>query len=71
MARQSGDGDLMGETRNEISNFNSKHPDDRITGSTLSKSEKARAAAQKNMINGVTFNKKMKGEIQEKFFNED
>jgi len=68
MARHAGDSDLMGEVRDDISEFNAKHPKDRIDGSTLSKSQKARAAAERNMINGVTFNKKLKGEIQEKFF---
>jgi len=48
-----------------------KHPGNRISGETLAKSKKAREAAQKNMINGVTFNKKMRSEIKEKFFDEE
>jgi hypothetical protein len=68
MARHAGDMDLLGDVREDISNFNSKHPANRITETTLLKSKKAREAAEKNMINGVTFNKNMKGEIQEKFF---
>ena len=68
MAQHAGDTDLMSDVREDINNFNSKHPANRISGTTLLKSKKAREAAEKNMINGVTFNKKMKGEIQEKFF---
>jgi len=73
MARTAGDSDLMAETREEIEAFNSKrtNPKDRITGDTLSRSQKARQAAEKNMINGVTFNRNRKAEIEEKFFNDE
>ena len=68
MAKTAGDMDLMAETKEDISEFNSKHPNNKITGDTLRKSEASRKAADKNMINGVTFNKKLRGEIEEKFF---
>jgi hypothetical protein len=68
MAKTSGDMDLLFETKDAISEFNEKHPKDKITGDTLRKSESSRKAAEKNMINGVTFNKKLRGEIEEKFF---
>lgn len=68
MAKTSGDMDLMMETKDDIQAFNEKHPKDKITGDTLRKSEASRKAAEKNMINGVTFNKKLRGEIEEKFF---
>jgi hypothetical protein len=42
-----------------------------ITGSTLMKSIKARQAAERNMLYGVTFNKKLKADIEDKFFDED
>lgn len=71
MAQHSGDTDLMADVRTDIANFNSKHPANRISGETLAKSKKAREAAQKNMINGVTFNKKMKAEVQDKFFSDE
>ena len=73
MARTAGDSDLMAETREEIEAFNAKRtsPKDRITGDTLSKSQKARQAAEKNMINGVTFNRNRKAEIEEKFFSDE
>ena len=67
-AKTSGDMDLMAEVREDIQSFNEKHPKDKITGDTLRKSETSRKAAEKNMINGVTFNKKLRGEVQEKFF---
>jgi hypothetical protein len=68
MAKTAGDMDLMTETKDAISEFNTKHPNSKITGDTLRKSEASRKAAEKNMINGVTFNKKLRGEIEEKFF---
>jgi len=68
MAKTAGDSDLMAETKEQIRAFNETHPKDKITGDTLQKSESSRKAAEKNMINGVTFNKKLRGEIQEKFF---
>lgn len=71
MARTAGDSDLMAEVREEIASFNESQPRNRITGETLSKSQKARQAAEKNMINGVTFNRKMLPDIKEKFFEED
>ena len=73
MARTAGDSDLMAETREEIETFNAKRtsPKDRITGDTLSRSQKARQAAEKNMINGVTFNRNRKAEIEEKFFSDE
>jgi hypothetical protein len=73
MARTAGDSDLMAEAREEIEAFNArrKSPKDRITGDTLSRSQKARQAAEKNMINGVTFNRNRKAEIEEKFFSDE
>jgi hypothetical protein len=73
MARTAGDSDLMAEAREEIEAFNSKRtsPKDRITGETLTRSQKARQAAEKNMINGVTFNRNRKAEIEEKFFSDE
>jgi hypothetical protein len=71
MAKTAGDMDLMSTTREDISEFNEKHPNSKITGDTLRRSESSRKAAEKNMINGVTFNKKLRGEIEEKFFEED
>jgi len=71
MARTGGDSDLMTEAREDINNFNSAHPGNRITGTTLQKSQSARKAAERNMINGVTFNKKLLPEIKDKFFDEE
>jgi Large polyvalent protein associated domain 39 len=71
MARTGGDSDLMAETREDINDFNAAHPGNKITGTTLQKSISARKAAEKNMINGVTFNKKLLPEIRDKFFDEE
>jgi hypothetical protein len=67
MAKTSGDMDLLADAKSQISAFNAKHPKDKIDSTTLAKSEAARKAAEKNMINGVTYNKKLKGEVKEKF----
>ena len=71
MARTGEDSDLMSEAREDINDFNSAHPGNRITGTTLQKSQSARKAAERNMINGVTFNKKLLPEIRDKFFDEE
>lgn len=71
MARTAGDSELMAEVREEIASFNESQPRNRITGETLSRSQKARQAAEKNMINGVSFNRKMLPDIKEKFFEEE
>ena len=71
MARTGGDYDLMSEAREDINDFNTAHPGNRITGTTLQKSQSARKAAERNMINGVTFNKKLLPEIRNKFFDEE
>ena len=70
MAKQGGDADLMMEAREDMASFNSKHPSQKITSTTLQKSESARKAAEKNTINGVTFNKKLLPELKTKFFEE-
>jgi len=72
MARRAGDSDLMDEAREEISAFNERRidPKAKITRDTLIRSERAREAAEKNMINGVRFNKNLMPEI-EALLNED
>jgi hypothetical protein len=67
MAKTSGDMELLADTKAQISAFNSKHPKDKIDSTTLAKSEAARKAAEKQMIDGVKYNKKLRGEIKEKF----
>jgi hypothetical protein len=71
MARTGSDYDLMAEAREDINDFNAAHPGNKITGTTLQKSQSARKAAERNMINGVTFNKKLLPEIRDKFFDEE
>ena len=70
MAHHGGDSEMMQEVREGIGAFNKAHPKEKIDGTTLQKSISARKAAEKNMINGVTFNKKLLPEIKEKFFEE-
>jgi len=73
MARTAGDVDLMQEVRGEINEFNASRTDPkaRISVDTLRKSEAARRAAERNMINGVQFNKGLKSEIEAKFFEDE
>jgi hypothetical protein len=67
MARTAGDTDLMSSTHEKIDSFNQAHPGERITSTTLQKSEAARKANEKNMIDGIVYNKKLLPEIREKF----
>jgi hypothetical protein len=71
MAQQAGDMELMSEAREKIADFNETVPAKRITGDTLRRSIAARAAAEKDMINGVRFDKKLRPEIEAKFFDDD
>lgn len=71
MAQQAGDMELMQDAKEKISSFNDAIPTKRITSATLQKSIAARKAAEKDMIHGVRFDKKLRPEIQEKFFDEE
>jgi len=68
MALTAGDTQMLGEVNDDILAFNAAHPTERITGDTKQKSLTARKNAEKNMINGVTFNKKLRPEVEAKFF---
>jgi len=65
IARTTDDYDLMEEVREEIARFNDRRidPKARISSDTLRRSIKAREAAEKSMINGVRFNKRLMPEI--------
>jgi len=65
IARTTDDYDLMEEVREGIARFNDRRidPKARISSDTLRRSMKAREAAEKNMINGVRFNKRLMPEI--------
>ena len=73
MARTSGDYELMSEVQEDIANFNARRIDSKakITPDTLRRSIKAREAAEKNMINGVRFNKNLMPEINALLEEED
>jgi hypothetical protein len=71
MAQHAGDTEMMGTARKKIADFNETVPAKRITGETLRRSIAARAAAEKDMINGVRFDKKLRPEIEAKFFDDD
>ena len=68
MAKTAGDTQMLDEVNDGIASFNAAHPTERITSDTKQKSIIARKNAEKNMINGVVFNKKLRPEIEAKFF---
>jgi hypothetical protein len=71
MAQQAGDFDMMETARERIGSFNEAHPTLRITGDTLRRSQRAREAAEREMINGVRFNKNLRARIQAEFFDDE
>lgn len=71
MGTRSGDIDLTMEAREKIGGFNESHPEIAIDGAALNRSRAARQAAERNMINGYTFNKKLLPKIKDRFLDED
>jgi hypothetical protein len=71
MANEAGDFDMREETKAMIREFNEVFPAKKITQETLAKSIAGRKAAEKQMINGVRFDKSLMPEIQEKFFSDE
>ena len=71
MGHTAGDFDLMSETREKIQAFNEAHTKYKITPETIQKSIRARKAAEKEMVYGVRFNKKLRGEIEDRFFDDE
>jgi hypothetical protein len=71
MGHTAGDFDLMSETREKMQAFNEAHANYTITPDTIQKSIRARKAAEKEMVNGVRFNKRLRAEIEDKFFDEE
>jgi hypothetical protein len=71
MANEAGDFDMREETKAMIREFNEVFPAKKITQETLAKSVAGRKAAEKQMINGVRFDKSLMPEIQEKFFSDE
>jgi hypothetical protein len=67
MARRAGDSDLLMETLEEIGEYNEKRKDPKakITQDTLSRSVRAREAAERDSVNGVRFNKNLRTEIDD------
>ena len=72
MAHRSGDSELMAEVNEDIAKYNPKVPQKmKITPKTRERSIKARKAAEQDMIHGVRFNKNLRPQIQDKFFEDD
>lgn len=71
MAAHAGDSDLMAETLDQIAQFNASRPSKAITRDTLVRSQRARAAAEKEMVAGVRFDKDLRSEIIDKFYDDE
>jgi hypothetical protein len=67
MAKTSGDFELMGEVQEKINDFNVAHPGKSITNETLIKSYKERRRRELELVDGISYNRKLKPEIMEKF----
>ena len=71
MAVTAGDTELLSKTMDQIAEFNESRPSKVITRDTLIRSQRARAAAEKEMVAGVRFDKHLRQEIIDKFYDED
>jgi hypothetical protein len=67
MAKTSGDYELMGEVQEKINDFNVAHPGKAITNETLTKSYRERRRRERELVDGISYNRKLKPEIMEKF----
>jgi hypothetical protein len=71
MAQQTGNYDMMDLARERIERFNEVNPDKAITSDTLRRRLRAREAAEREMINGVRFDKDLRARIQAEFFDDE
>lgn len=71
MAATAGDSDLMSETLDQIAEFNAARPAKAITRDTLLRSQRAHRAAEKEMVAGVRFDKDLRPEIIDKFYEDE
>lgn len=71
IAVSTGDQDYMKEVQERIQSFNQAFPMIAITPDTLRRSIIARKAAERELINGVRFNKKLRPYIEEEFFEDE
>jgi len=71
MARTAGDFELLSDTMDRIAQFNAARPAKAITQDTLRRSQRARDAAEKEMIAGVRFDKDLRPEIINRFYEDE
>lgn len=64
MATKSGDRQLAAEVKAQITAFNRKHGDQKITDKTLKRSAKSRESYSKHMENGVRVTPKQRGTVE-------
>jgi len=71
MASEAGDMDMLESAQEKIQAFNEAQPGASITWDTLARSERGRRQAEKELLYGVRFNKKLRADIESRFFNDD
>lgn len=71
MGYTAGDSEMIDEARAKIDSFNQAHPGYQISADSIARSIRARKAAEKDMIHGVRFSKKLRPEIEAKFFEDE
>lgn len=71
MASKAGDADMMAQTLDQIAEFNAARPAKAITRDTLLRSERAHRAAEREMVAGVRFDKDLRPEIIDKFYEDE
>ena len=71
MANTAGDTDLMAEVQDQIAEFNAARPAKAITRETLLRSARARRAAEQEAVAGVRFDKDLRPEVIDKFYDEE
>jgi hypothetical protein len=66
-ARMSGDVDGVDEVRDQIGTFNEKNPGKRITPDTIASSYQTRRRNERESIDGVTLDRKMRAQLMEEY----
>lgn len=71
MAYKNGDSDEVNDIRDDMAKFNDKHPSVAITGQTIQNSLAQHVRSKAQTQHGVTYNKKLLGELNARFADYD
>ena len=66
-ARMSGDMDGVNDIREAIGEFNSKNPGRRITAETMASSYQTRRRNERESVDGVTLDRKMRTQLMDEY----